>query len=154
MLVWLLPTFLWSGEELDESDRPFQNLLNPSRRVEYSPSLSFQSPVSDKNMPTRNHHRKRIKKTRAMPLSKRIATVIRTVTSKTSFSKVYNSLLCPQCIARIGLINGAIVSLSELISFFSFVFIRFDTKSISKNLQMPTRIKYVTLLYKYFLCLH
>ena len=132
MLVWFLPTFFWSGKELDESDRPFQNLMKPSSRVDYSQNLNFHSPVSDNNVPKGSLYRKRNKKTRVMPLSKRIATVIHTVTTKTSFSKVYNSLLCPQCIARIGLINGVIVSLSELILFFYFVFITFDTKKSAK----------------------
>ena len=125
MLVWLLPTFLWSGKALDESDRPFQNLMKPLRRVDYSPTLNFHSPMIDNNIPTETQHKKRIKKTRAMPLSKRIANVIHTVTTKTSFSKVYNRLLCPQCIATIGLINGGIVSLSELILFFFFCFDKF-----------------------------
>ena len=122
MLVWFLPTFLWSGQELDEQDRPFQSFGDKSQltlnRNEYIPNTKFSSSVKGTtNLNNGPIFNKNLKRTRKYTLSKRIATVIETVRTKSSFSKVYNRLLCPQCIARIGLINGAIVSLSSLILF-------------------------------------
>ena len=112
MLAWLLPTFLWTGKALDENDRPFENLKLPLSRVAYEPYPNIHSPVGNSNISNGDPYRKRIQKPRSTSLSKRISNAIHTVTTTTSFSKIYNRLFCPQCLARIGLINGVLVSLS------------------------------------------
>ena len=112
MLMWLLPTFLWTGQELDESDRPFQNLkLSEDRYDRYGFYNHIPTPVQQNLIDNRHRTNQKhfLKKTKPIPLSKRLATVVETVTTQTSFSRVYNSLFCPQCIARIGLINGVVV---------------------------------------------
>ena len=101
-------------KKIDESDRPFQTSKLSQSRLDFGPPLRFPPPVDETSPNNMGIHKKHFKKTNPMPLNKRISTIIETVTTKTSFSKVYNRLLCPQCIARIGLINGCLVSLSHL----------------------------------------
>ena len=115
MLVWFLPTFLWSGQELDETDRPFKILGNKPQfslqNDEYIPHPKFSSFVESSNINDGSMYHNHLKRNGKYTPSKRIATIIETVRTKTTFSKVYNRLLCPQCIARLGLINGVLVSL-------------------------------------------
>lgn len=119
MLIWFLPTFLWSGVKLDESDRPFQTSKLSQNRIDYDPRLPFPSPIEEASPNNMVMHNTHFKKTNPLSFSKRISTILETVTTRTSFSKVYNGLLCPQCIARIGLINGAI--LTGKLVFWSFI---------------------------------
>ena len=111
MLMWLLPTFLWPGAKLDDSDRPFAAAFNKiaQNRDDYN---SFPFPTHIDKFQTsflEGNENELMKKNNEVSLGKRTGTILNTVTTHTSFSKVYNSLLCPQCITRIGLINGVVV---------------------------------------------
>ena len=111
MLMWLLPTFLRSGTKLDDSDRPFAAAFDKiaQSRDDYN-SIPFPTHI-DKFQTSflEGNEKELLKKNNEMSVGKRIGTILNTDTTHTSFSKVYNSLLCPQCIARIALINGVVV---------------------------------------------
>ena len=102
MILWFLPTFLWTGEALDESDRPFkglnkasQNMTNDKLKSTLSRGLLDLDDISEQ-------HKKKYNK--YWPKSKSTSEV------KSRFVKLYNKLLCPQCIAMQGVIQGVVVS--------------------------------------------
>ena len=102
MVLWLLPTFLWTGEALDESDRPFQglnkasqNMTNPKHKLALSRGWLNLDNISE-------HHQKKYNK--YWPKRKSTSEV------KSRFVKLYNKLLCPQCIAMQGVIQAVVVS--------------------------------------------
>ena len=85
MLLWFLPTFLWSGEPLDETDRP----LN---------FFTFQPKSGD-------DFRKREGEDEDPKVEDRLVnSVYNAITVESSFAKVYNRLFCPQCVARLAVI--------------------------------------------------
>ena len=103
MVLWLLPTFIWTGQELDENDRPLQalesfplNFLNDRRKY----SLSRSSQHFDQIV---TNHGQEYYKT-LIHLTKK------TGETENRFVKLYNALLCPQCIARQFTIQGVVVS--------------------------------------------
>ena len=94
MLVWLLPTFLWSGEKLDETDRPFANLPFINR-------IGFEKDF-----------KKREGEADDLKLEERLSTIYSAITVESSFAKVYNRLFCPMCVARLAVINAVGVRLN------------------------------------------
>lgn len=119
MLLWLLPTFLWSGTKLDETDRPFAAFAADSSQLVqsrddyddyYEHYLRRKLHLDEFQTGfTEEHEKELLPKTNELSPDKRIGTILNTVTTHTSFSTVYNSLLCPQCQARLALINGVLV---------------------------------------------
>ena len=91
MLVWLLPTFLWSGEKIDETDRPFAKL-----------PIFGREGVLDNIVKRREGE--------DLEIEERLANIFNVVTVESSFAKVWNRLFCPQCVARLAVINGVVVS--------------------------------------------
>lgn len=87
-LVWLLFSFIWSGERLHELDRPFADL--------------FDKDFGDKEFKRRDGGEKE-----DLQLEEKI--FVEPV--EATFVNVWNRVLCPQCIARLAVINGVIVSL-------------------------------------------
>ena len=77
MLVWLLPTFFWTGRKLPENDT-----LNPNDR--------------DGKKGTK--------------IQDRLGGIVHNLESDETITKVYNRIWCPQCIARVAVINGVGVS--------------------------------------------
>ena len=103
MVLWLLPTFLWTGQKLDENDRPLQaleafplNFMNNRRKYSLSrTSLHFDHIVTkhgQKYNKSSNHLTRKAGET------------------ENRFVKLYNALLCPQCIARVFTFQGLVVS--------------------------------------------
>ena len=91
MLLWLLPTFLWTGQPLDETDRPLD-------------FLTFQPKAGDDFM-RKNGEKEHL------TVEDRLSSIYTAITVEASFAKVYNRLFCPQCVARLAVIAGIGVSL-------------------------------------------
>ena len=91
MLIWFLPTFLWTGEPLHEEDRPFNY-------------LTFQPKTGD-------DFRRREGEEEDLKVEDRLSSIYTAITVESSFAKVYNRLFCPQCVARLAVIAGIGVSL-------------------------------------------
>ena len=95
MLVWFLPTFLWTGEELDETDRPFAPLfggVNPHKESREDYLKRRQGEEGD------------------LKVEDRLSSIYSAITVESSFAKVYNRLFCPQCVARLAVISAVGVS--------------------------------------------
>ena len=110
MILWLLPTFLWTGEALDESDRPFKGLNKTSQNMtNYKLKSSLSRDLLNLENIAENHKKKYNK---YWPKSKSTSEV------KSRFVKLYNKLLCPQCIAMQGTIQAVVVStISNIIKY-------------------------------------
>ena len=94
MMMWLLPTFLWNGEALDETDRPFKGLNKDPQNT-----LSRGSYHLDH---MEFYHRNNYNVYWPKPKQD--------TKPESRFVKLYNKLLCPQCVARQFTIQGVIVS--------------------------------------------
>ena len=93
MLIWFLPTFFWSGEKIDVDDRPFSFLKGFN--------LPFFRPNNfEKEFKGREGDEEDLK------LEERLSSIVSAITVESSFSKVYNRLFCPQCVARFAAINA------------------------------------------------
>ena len=97
MLLWLLPTFLWTGQELKEDDRPFQNLFKPTDHTNNLWNANGSKP-HDIN-----------KRKFRYALDRGLSDSNATKTNSTLVN-LYNKLLCPNCVARTAVINGIPVS--------------------------------------------
>jgi hypothetical protein len=82
---------LWTGQPLDETDRPFE-------------FLSFQPKVG-------NDFKRREGEEEDLKVEDRLSSIYSAITVESSFAKVYNRLFCPQCVARLAVIAGIGVSL-------------------------------------------
>ena len=89
MLIWFLPTFLWRGEPLDETDRPFAKF----------PFVVGAGEVE-------KDFRRREEEDEIINAKDRVSNIYTTTTVASPFVKVYNRLFCPQCFARLVVIQG------------------------------------------------
>ena len=96
MLVWLLPSFLWTGEALDETDRPFAPFfggVNPHHLSKSGSDFKRREGEEDE-----------------LKVEDRLSSIYSAITVESSFAKVYNRLFCPQCVARLAVISAVGVS--------------------------------------------
>ena len=96
MLIWLLPSFLWTGEALDETDRPFAPLFGGVNPAHLSKSGS--------------DFKRREGEEQDLKVEDRLSSIYSAITVESSFAKVYNRLFCPQCVARLAVISAVGVS--------------------------------------------
>lgn len=97
MLLWLLPTFLWTGQELKEDDRPFQKLFQPTDHANDLRDANGIKPYDTNKRKNRYALERGLLDTNA---TKANSTII----------NLYNKLLCPNCVARTSVITGIPVS--------------------------------------------
>ena len=98
MLIWLLPTFLWPGHPLDETDRPF---------AKYPFTLERAGVEKD--------FRRREGEEDDLKVEDRLSSIHTAITVESSFAKVYNRLFCPQCVARLAVISAVGVSFETIL---------------------------------------
>ena len=102
MILWLLPTFLWTGKALEKNDRPFQFLNKVPQNVT---KYRLKSSLSGDLLNTGNKAvNKRKDDYEYLPKPKSETEI------KSRFIRIYNRLLCPQCIAMQATIQGVVVS--------------------------------------------
>ena len=97
MLLWLLPTFLWTGQELKEDDRPFQKIF---QQTYHTNNLWNANGIKPHDI---NKRKNRHALDRGLPDSN-------TTKTNSTIVNLYNKLLCPNCVARTAVINGIPVS--------------------------------------------
>jgi len=102
MLLWLLPTFLWPGKPLDETDRPFAKHPFTLGRVGVEKDVRRREGDNDD-----------------LKVEDRLTSIHTAITVESSFAKVYNRLFCPQCVAKLAVISG--VGLTGKMLFWTFV---------------------------------
>jgi len=103
MLIWFLPTFLYTGEDLDETDRPFAPFFGGSNFAAEKSAL-IKRRKGDEN---------------DLRVEDRLSSIYSAITVESSFAKVYNRLFCPQCVARLAVISA--VGLTGKMIFWTFV---------------------------------